>query len=189
MELYIDEKTQRAIKKFPHRALDIVQSYDSKQVACKQWLYNKLKDLQLPQPHRIHIAGGWYGNLIIPKLLDLYPSISRIKLHDIDEEAVRICKNIFFKGSDIVRADAEDSTLFDYWGMVINTSCEHMKPLKIDKGSIVVLQSNNYREIQDHVNCVDSCEELADQYNVIEEYYSGQLQFEKYTRYMIIGKV
>jgi len=187
MELYIDEKTQRAIKKFPHRALDIVQSYDSKQVACKQWLYNKLVDLNIAQPRRIYIAGSWYGNILVPLLRKIYSC--EIRLEDIDEEVLKIAKNIYFHDDELIKISFIDSTSIEHKYITINTSCEHMKPLNIRKGSIVVLQSNNYREIQDHINCVDSCEELADQYNVIEEYYSGQLQFEKYTRYMVIGKV
>ena len=185
----MDEKTQRAIKKYPHRAVDIAQSFDSKQVACKQWLYDELKNLCLPQPHKIFIAGGWFGNILIPHLLDIYPNVSRIKLHDLDEEATKICRNIYFEDSDIVRADVQDSTEFIYDTFVINTSCEHMKPLKLYKGTYVVLQSNNYRSVSDHINCVDSPEELADQYGIIEDYYSGSLEFEQYTRYMVIGRM
>ena len=185
----MDEKTQRAIKKYPHRAVDIAQSYDKKQIACKQWLYDELKKLSLPSPHRIFIAGGWFGNILIPQLLDIYPHVSRIKLHDLDEEAIKICRNIYFQDSDIVRADIQDSTDFIYDSFVINTSCEHMDPLMIRPQSYVVLQSNNYREIEDHINCVDSCDELADQYGLVETYYAGKLDFEKYTRYMVIGKV
>ena len=61
MQLYMDEKTQRAIKKYPHRAVDIAQSFDSKQVACKQWLYNELSNLDIPQQKRIYIAGFGIG--------------------------------------------------------------------------------------------------------------------------------
>lgn len=185
----MDDLTQKAIKKFPHRAVDIAQSYDKKQIACKQWLYDELKKIDLLTPDIIYIAGGWFGNLIIPKLLDLFPRTPRIKLHDIDEEVVKICRNIYFKDSERVCADVQDSTEFIYDSFVINTSCEHMKPLKLRKGSYVVLQSNNYRSVSDHINCVDSPEELAEQYNIIEEFYSGSMEFEKYTRYMVIGRV
>ena len=183
----MDEKTQRAIKKYPHRAVDIAQSFDSKQVACKQWLYDELSNLDIPQQKRIYIAGSWYGNTLVPLLRKLYTC--EIRLHDIDEEALKISNNIYFNDDDLVKTDCVDSTSIEYKCLTINTSCEHMKPLKLRKGSYVVLQSNNYRSVSDHINCVDSPEELADQYGVTEDYYSGSLEFEKYTRFMIIGRV
>ena len=39
----MDKVTQRAIKKFPHRAVDIAQSYDWKQLQCKEWLCDNLE--------------------------------------------------------------------------------------------------------------------------------------------------
>ena len=188
MYFYIDTKTQRAIKKHPHLAKDIVQSYDEKQIKCKSWLATELEKINI-FPEKIYIAGSWFGNIIVPSLLKLYPKVQRILLHDIDAEVVNIARNIFFNDIEKVKVDEINCNNFLYDGMVINTSCEHMKPLKIEKGTTVVLQSNNYREIKDHINCVDSCDELAEQYGVIDEYYSGELNFEKYTRYMIIGKV
>ena len=184
----MDDLTQKAIKKFPHRAVDIAQSYDKKQIACKQWLYDELKKIDLLTPDIIYIAGGWFGNLIIPKLLDLFPQTPRIKLHDIDEEVVKICRNIYFKDSEIVRADVQDSIEFEYGHMLINTSCEHMRPLNVKPRTYVVLQSNNYRTVEDHINCVDSCDELVEQYELSHTYYTGSLDFPTYTRFMVIGK-
>ena len=186
----MDATTQRAIKKYPHRAVDIAQSYNEKQVKCKDWLCDHLYfDMRTQKFDRIYVAGGWYGQLLIPKLIHLYPEASRIKLHDIDEETVSICRNIFFKDSDVVRADVQDCTAFEYDSFLINTSCEHMPPLKVRPGSYVALQSNNYREIEDHTNCVDSALELADQYGVKDIIFEGDLEFEKYTRFMVIGRV
>jgi len=185
----MDAVTQRAIKKYPNRAADIAQSYNYKQVQCKEWLCDNLEMLSLSTPKRIYIAGGWYGNVLIPMLLNIYPDVDRIKLHDLDKEAVRICRNIFFKDSDIIRADVQDSSEFTYDSFVINTSCEHMPPLKSYPGTFVALQSNNYYEIEEHTNCIDSAAELAEQYKVKEIYYEGELAFDKYTRYMVIGRV
>jgi len=195
MQFYIDEKTQKIIKKYPHRAIDIAQSFDSKQVACKQWLYDELHKLKIPQEEfglddkeeRIYIAGSWYGNIIVPLIRKLYDCV--IWLHDLDEEALKISNNIYFNDDILTRINFVDCTTFDYRGLVINTSCEHMAPLKILEKSYVVLQSNNYRSIAEHINCVDSSDELADQYNIKEEYYSGSLEFEHYTRFMVIGRV
>ena len=80
MRFQIDEYTARAIKKFPQKAQDIVQSFDKKQVKCKEWLYNELLNLPI-NPERIYVAGSWYGNVLVPYLLNLYP--------DVDTELVR----------------------------------------------------------------------------------------------------
>ena len=137
----MDDLTQKAIKKFPHRAVDIAQSYDKKQIACKQWLYDELKKIDLLTPDIIYIAGGWF-----------------------------------------------DSIEFEYGHMLINTSCEHMRPLNVKPRTYVVLQSNNYRTVEDHINCVDSCDELVEQYELSHTYYTGSLDFPTYTRFMVIGK-
>ena len=185
---YMDEQTQRAIKKFPHRAADIAQSYDAKQLKCKEWLCDYLEIINLPKFKRIYITGGWYGNILCPKLKELYPN-TQLRLHDIDKEAISICKNIFFKNDKFVKPDYVDSSQYQYKYFTINTSCEHMPPLDMMPGSYVALQSNNYFEIKEHINCVNSASELADQYDMKEVYYQGELEFDKYTRYMVIGRV
>lgn len=189
---YIDHQTARAIKKFPHRAKDIVQSFDLKQVLCKRWLIDELKNVtsKIDGPRKIYIAGSWYGNVLVPLLQEMFPG-TEIHLHDIDEEAIKISKSIYFNNYDSVKPSVKDCTEFFYSKrktLVINTSCEHMAPLQIKPDVYVILQSNDYREIEEHINCVDSPEELAEQYNVKEIYYTGKLKFEKYTRYMVIGK-
>ena len=184
----MDAFTQRAIKKYPHLAADIAQSYNHKQVQCKEWLCDNLEFINHFEFKRIYIAGSWYGNVLVPKLKNIFPGI-QIKLHDIDEDTVFIAKNIFFKDDESVKAEVVDSRDYLYKYLVINTSCEHMAPLKVRPGTCVALQSNNYREIEEHTNCIDSAAELAEQYKVKEVYYEGELEFDKYTRYMVIGRV
>lgn len=178
----MDDITQKAIKKFPHRAVDIAQSYDKKQIACKQWLYDELKKLCLPRPKRIYIAGSWYGNILVPYLRKLYDC--EFRLRDIDEETLKIAKMY----NPDIKVDCVDCTSVEHKYFVINTSCEHMDPLMIKPQSYVILQSNNYREIEDHINCVDSCDELVEQYELSHTYYTGSLDFPTYTRFMVIGK-
>lgn len=193
MKFYIDPSTAKAIKRFPHRTEDIVQSFDPKQIECKQWLHDQLycvKD-KPESPDRIYIAGSWYGNVLVPLIHNIYPN-AIIQMHDIDEEVVKISRNIYFSDNDNVMPTVTDCTEYIYSkknSIVINTSCEHMQPLHIRPDTFVVLQSNNYREVKDHINCVDSADELAEQYNIQTIYYSGEKTFEKYTRYMVIGLV
>ena len=203
MQFYIDEKTQKIIKKYPHRAIDIAQSFDSKQVACKQWLYDELHKLKIPQEEfglddkeeRIYIAGSWYGNIIVPLIRKLYDCV--IWLHDLDEEALKISNNIYFNDDILTRINLVDCTTFDYRGLVINTSCEHMFPMtrfkKLNRGFsndvIYVLQSTNEDKYEDHINCVNGPEELAEQAEFVDIMYSGTKKLDNgMDRFMVIGR-
>ena len=77
--------------------------------------------------------------------------------------------------------------------IVINTSCEHLDKEKlqqwfnnIPKGTMYVMQSNNYTELEEHVNCVNSADELAESVGT-NDYDVAELVLPKYTRYMISG--
>ena len=79
--------------------------------------------------------------------------------------------------------------------LVINTSCEHMfsmsrfRKLNKSKNYIYVLQSSNDRQYDDHINCVDSADELADQADIVDVIYSGEMKLSNgMTRYMVIGR-
>jgi len=51
-----------------------------------------------------------------------------------------------------------------------------------------VLQSNNYREITQHINCVDTVEDFANQYvSKLRNIKFYEKDFSKYKRFMIIG--
>jgi hypothetical protein len=182
----IDPLTARAIKKYPHRAIDIVQSLDEKQIICKNWLIEKLEMFSI-EPKRIYIAGGWFGNLMIPSLRLLYGPEPVIRLHDLDEESLQISRTIFFPDDNNTFFDVQDSTKFQYKkDILINTSCEHMAPLKTGK-ALCVLQSNNYNEIKDHTHCVNSTKELIENWNLKTVLFEGKIEFPKYERYMVIG--
>jgi len=85
---------------------------------------------------------------------------------------------------------------YGYFDLVINTSCEHMFPMKkfreLNGGNsnpIYVLQSSNDRQYDDHINCVDSADELADQAEIVDVMYSGEMKLSNgMTRYMVIGR-
>ena len=75
---------------------------------------------------------------------------------------------------------------------IINTSCEHIENFsewyaKMPKGKLLVLQNNNYSELEEHVNCVNSVEEFAEQTPMKDVFFAGELDVGKYKRYMRIG--
>ena len=77
--------------------------------------------------------------------------------------------------------------------IVINTSCEHITQdtynkwlKKIPSKSIIVLQSNNYFELDEHIRCANDITEFIDQSN-IKVWSSSIMELSKYNRFMIIG--
>ena len=76
--------------------------------------------------------------------------------------------------------------------MVVNTSCEHITPEQymqwlnnIPKGTKIVLQSNNYSELEEHVNCSETLDEFVKKSKLNVE-VAKELQLTKYKRFMII---
>ena len=81
--------------------------------------------------------------------------------------------------------------------IIINTSCEHFSEVDFKKwlinipiGTKVYLQSNNFFDCEDHVNCKQSLTEFEFDCTLLSSIeYAGKLDIEHvpYTRYMIIG--
>ena len=106
-------------------------------------------------------------------------------------------KDIFdinFEGDTYItqRSDGTTCEQDDIPDTIINTSCEHIENFaewydKIPDGKLVVLQSNDFFEVEEHVNCVNSIEEFAVKAPMQNILYSGELEFPKYKRFMLIG--
>ena len=76
----------------------------------------------------------------------------------------------------------------------INTSCEHIPNFKewyakIPEGRLVILQSNNFFEVEEHVNCVSNIDDFIEMAPMSELMYSGSIDLPKYKRFMLIGRV
>ena len=50
-----------------------------------------------------------------------------------------------------------------------------------------MLQSNNYYEHEEHINCVADIDEFKRKSNLTTIEYAGELELPKYKRFMIIG--
>ena len=80
--------------------------------------------------------------------------------------------------------------------LIVNTSAEHMTTKwfdqirfkKWEEMPTVVIQSNNYFDLPEHINCVYSSNHMEKMYPMKEIYYSGELQLKGYKRVMLIGK-
>jgi len=206
--LFGDTMNRVIMKNYPHRTKDFVESFISNQVNCKIWLVEELKKVLIRNdkfdPWRMTILGSWYGNVIVPLVHDNLPRIKEIDLIDMDVDALNIGRKFLNEKYKRLKINytCEDINFYEFDDMttkiVVNTSCEHMFDMssitfKNDDNVIWVLQSNNMRNIREHVNCVDSSEELADQCGIQNIMYQGKMELigsngEPYERYMVMGR-
>ena len=85
----------------------------------------------------------------------------------------------------------------DIFDIVINCSCEHMFPMwkfremneRFHGRPLYVLQSSNATQHEDHINCVESVDELIEQAQIKDVLFSGSKVLPNdSTRFMVIGK-
>jgi len=185
------------------------------QLYSKLWLVSELKKLNLDLG-TVFLCAGWYGTLAT-MIFESGIKVGNIRSFDIDPSCAKIAEIFnkpWFIDDWKFKSITEDIMNIDYsrhtwqeWSKtnnrmsypvtdcpdtVINTSCEHIENFdewynKIPTGTTVVLQSNNYYEVEEHVNCVSSKEQFDKQVTMSECLYLGELPLDKYTRYMKIG--
>lgn len=188
----IDERTALLLKKHPERLNDVLNSLNYNQQTCKKWLMKELLAVRAEQNikpfQKIDVIGSWYGNILVP-LIQAHLRYNELTLNELDEETARLSKKYLLWDYDVKfrLGDATQNTYKGSENLIINTSAEHMAPIKSWK-SLMCIQSNNYREVEEHINCVDSAEELADMYGMNKVYFAGALHMTNYTRFMVIGR-
>jgi len=186
------------------------------QLKSKRWIIDELEKLDISLG-TVYICAGWYGTLAA-MLFNSKCNIEKIRSFDIDNNCLEIadCINrLQVKDGWKFKAITQNIHDIDYkkhiwqtWSKannrlsypiedipdtIINTSCEHIENFaewydKIPDGKLVILQSNNYYDIEDHVNCVAGPLEFAEQSPMARVLYQGALELPKYTRFMRIGR-
>ena len=180
------------VEKYPNARWKDV--FRENQLESKSWLVKQLQhwdtDLGI-----VYICGGWYGVLSSMLFISKLPII-RIYSYDIDPTSTQIANDInSFKYTNRFMAITEDIHNLDYnkCDTIINTSCEHITNFSdwydnIPDNKLLVLQSNNMSDWHEHVNCIESLEEFKQQCYISNLLYSGELENEEFTRYMLIGR-
>ena len=92
----------------------------------------------------------------------------------------------------VTRANGTECSLTDSPDTIINTSCEHIVNFsqwynQIPKGRLVVLQGNDYFELNEHVNCSADQDSFSEKSPMSNTLYLGTLDCGKYKRFMKIG--
>lgn len=184
---------------------DLLDSVSPNQYRSKEVLIKHVENLQLvDQNSEIVIFGGWYGTILIPA----FKYVDKITLIDKDKDVIGAAKNRLFdhyNNVEFITGDVFDKFRDQYktTNLFINTSCEHMKPMKQwgpapeyknpwsdrIKGAYFAYQSNNMYDIEGHINCVSSMQgfkwQLPDNAKVMVE---DRITDERGTRFLLVGK-
>jgi len=174
-----------------------LESFWKGQINSKLWLVKNVEAYSKRNNLRIVIHGGWNGTLA-SLLFNSRLDIAHITSIDIDstckETATTVNKRQEMEGRfTAVTADMCDYT-YDA-DIVINTSVEHITSAQyrqwlknVPDDAMIVTQSNNYFELDEHVNCHNSLEDFVGSSLIKKIYIADSLELPKYTRFMIIGK-
>lgn len=184
----------------------VLDSMNESQLVSKMWLVEELSNLNV-KPVNISLLAGWFAQYIVPLLYDNFESIEWIENFEMDRDVKSLAYkfNTRYKKEDKYKVSIKNvmfgnlislsSPTFD---TVINCSCEHMYPMSkfrelkntgVDDNALYILQSSNDTQYDDHINCVNDADELADQANLIDILYAGEkLLPNGMTRFMVIGR-
>jgi hypothetical protein len=183
------------------------------QLKSKIWLVKTLEELNV-ELGTVFLCAGWYATLSV-MLFESKCQVHKIVSFDIDPSVWKIAETFNkkwvledwrFKAStqdiheirfdehiyDVNKNDGTTERLWGYPNTVINTSTEHIEDFSnwysniLDK-QLVILQGNNYYEIDEHVNCHATLEDFSASAPMSNVLYEGELQLDKYKRFMKIG--
>ena len=216
LDRYVNTQFTAAFKSFFVNNIEIWNDCFSRgQLQSKLWLVHELKKCNVDLG-TVFLCAGWYATLAT-MLFESDIKVDKVRSFDIDPSCVDIAevfnKPWFvdqwrFKSitQDIMDIDYNEHT-WQYWSnannrmsrpitdtpdTIINTSCEHISDFaewyaKIPDGKLVVLQSNNYYKVEEHVNCVKDIKEFSNNAPMSNTLYAGELKLPKYKRFMLIG--
>jgi hypothetical protein len=184
----------------------VLYSMNESQLVSKMWLVEELSNLNV-KPVNISLLAGWFAQYIVPLLYDNIESIEWIENFEMDRDIKQVAYkfNTRYKKDNKYKISIRNvmfgnlislsSPTFD---TVINCSCEHMYPMSkfkelkntgVNDDALYILQSSNDTQYDDHINCVNDADELADQANLAEILYAGErLLPNGMTRFMVIGR-
>ncbi len=184
----------------------VEQSMTSSQLESKLWLSSELYKVQPESFKNAIIVGGWYCHFLTEALIN-NNNVKFICNYDICKDSQLISYRFNRRFKDEGKYIASSRNIFTMLlegkqrqkgliDLVINPSCEHMFHMKRIKDKhfqktrpMFVLQSTDEEKYDDHINCVYSTDELAEQAGLIDVVYAGEkILSNGMKRFMVIGR-
>ena len=190
----------------------LMDSFTSSQLEGKLWLGNEIQKLDV-KPTNVALLAGWYAHYMTSILIESLGA-NTVTNFEIDEDAHYISfkfnrrykdkgqfrsirRNIMIQSLKGVENFDGEKTEDQTYDVIVNTSCEHMYPMwkfrEINpqlEDSLYILQSTNQKEdCPDHINTIESAEELVDQARLLDVLFKGEKVLQNgHTRFTVIGK-
>ena len=168
------------------------------QIKSKLWLIEQLEKHKAIRNAECIIHGGWNG-LLACMIFNSELGIKHITSIDIDPKCKEIAStmNKRYEMEGRFTAVTEDMCTHqpdkDTY-MVINTSCEHITQeqyntwlANIPDDVYIVLQSNNFKDHEEHVNCMSELDEFKRK-SKLKVDLEEELELPKYKRFLICGR-
>ena len=179
-----------------YRIKDLSHSMDHNHWVGKRHLAEKFYDLYNHEAGKLLVLGGWYGMMAYQLRRMWTQSKMNIESTDMDPMCQEFGYELFYD-YDIAFStlNISDSFIITQYTGIVNTSCEHMEQKDIcsiierkNKDCWVAFQSNNYTDLDSHINCYPSAELFAESLNL--EWYADidTLDLGDFQRYTVIGK-
>lgn len=172
------------------RLEEVRDAFHSNQIVSKNCAITAFRSLPDVNRNVLYI-GSWIG-FLTHYICDNYPRCTVTEL-DIDVRCKLISQRFNSQFTNYITSYTSDVECFGYlnnYDTVINLSCEHIASNWIDKlqkGTTVVLQTNNF-EIPEHVNTCETLDEMREKYQLSETYYAEATVLNAYTRFTLADK-
>jgi threonine dehydrogenase-like Zn-dependent dehydrogenase len=181
-----------------HQEPGIAVALNRNQMASKCWLADTLHASAGGRYGKVMILGGWIGALAAMLLHDRRFAIERVVSVDVDPQCAPVAEslNATHVAAGRFEARTADMRELDYAGeaadLLINTSCEHVGGFdrwyaRVPEGQRLVLQSNDYVAVPEHINCVPDLAAFTAQAPMRNVQFAGQRAMRRYSRFMLIG--
>ena len=205
--------SELAVGNYHYVTRRVLDSMNASQLESKLWLVETLEKFDV-QPKRVALLAGWFAQYIVPLMFDTFPECEWIENFEIDHDVSPLSykfnkrykdknkykvnmRNVMIKPLKFKQNPNMPIPKEDVYDVIINCACEHMYPMwkfremnnAVQRNPLLVLQSSNDDQHEDHINCVESEEELIDQARIKHVLYSGsKILSNKSTRFMVIGR-
>lgn len=202
----------RAILRFPSAPWEDALSHG--QLQSKAWAVTELGKFK-QYLGLIYVLGGWLGTLPL-LMFESNLRFKKIRSFDIDPSCEPIADQVNIEHvitdwrykavtMDMYQINYSHDHQYEIavpgrspvpqvetCDTVINTCCDHLRDFDrwwalVPKGRLVLLQNNDFREPNDHVNIVTSLDAMLAQAPMSKLLFKGKLPLAKYTRFMLIG--
>lgn len=168
-----------------------IESFRPGQIKSKSWLVDEVCNFNM-EWNNVLVLGSW-NSILLWELFNEQAKVTWFDFVDTDPTC-HYHRDLYFEQNELKKnysniiMDATEFSDHKSYDLIINTSCEHMKDIPAVNGPLYALQSNNQFDLEEHINCVKSPEQLATQNRITDVRYKGELDLNNKKRFMVIGQ-